>query len=123
MVIVDTSVWIDHLHRADADLVRLLEAGLVRVHPLVEGELACGTIRDRRAFLSDLARLDRAATLTHDEALSLIDRHGLHERGLSIVDVHLLGSALIAGDTIRTRDRSLRKEAERIGVAWPPRPG
>lgn len=118
MVIVDTSIWIDHLRRADPGLVRLLETGLALVHPLVEGELACGTIRDRRAFLSNLARLDRAATITDDEALSLIDRRSLHGRGLSIIDVHLLGAALIAGGTIWTRDRALRKEAERLGVAW-----
>jgi predicted nucleic acid-binding protein len=49
-VLVDSSVWIDHLHRSDTGLVVLLQASEVVMHPVVLGELACGTLPNRREF-------------------------------------------------------------------------
>ena len=39
MVLVDTSVWVDHLRRGNEELLALLNEGLVAVHPFVLGEL------------------------------------------------------------------------------------
>lgn len=119
LVLVDTSVWIDHFHRKDATLVSLLESNLVVGHPLVVGELALGSIRERTLVLELLARLQQAPEASNNEVLSLIENRRLSGRGLSIVDVHLLASALITGDVrLLTRDRRLADAAEEAGVRW-----
>ncbi len=119
MILVDTSVWIDHLHRVDAALVDLLERDEVFAHPLVIEELGLGTIRDRGEVLSLLANLAPAPMLDHGEVMELVASHRLWGRGLSAVDTHLLGSALLGGGSTRlwTRDRRLRDAAEGVGVA------
>jgi predicted nucleic acid-binding protein len=119
LVLVDTSVWIDHFHRKDATLVSLLESNLVVGYPLVVGELALGSIRERTLVLELLARLQQAPEASNNEVLSLIENRRLSGRGLSIVDVHLLASALITGDVrLLTRDRRLADAAEEAGVRW-----
>ncbi len=121
MILVDTSVWIDHLHSGDAALVRLLEANDVAVHPMVVGELALGSIRRRGDVLAHLARLPAVVRVSDHEALTLVENAELHGRGLSLVDVHLLGSTLVTlGCRLWTRDRRLRSVADRRGVAWKP---
>jgi predicted nucleic acid-binding protein len=118
-VLVDTSVWIDHLHRNDARLTALLETNLVVAHPLVIGELALGSIRNRATVLGLLAQLPRAAVASSDEVLLLVQDRRLYGRGLSLVDAHLLASALIGPDTrILTRDRRLAEVCGEAGVLW-----
>lgn len=119
LVLVDTSVWIDHLHRSDEALVSLLESNLVVGHPLVIGELALGSIRERATVLGLLDSLPQGPTASNDEVLALIEKRKLSGKGLSIVDVHLLASALIAGDVrLFTRDRRLAAAADEAGVRW-----
>ena len=119
LVLVDTSVWIDHLHRSDAALIRLLEANLVVTHPRVIGELALGSIRNRTEVLGLLTGLPLAATARHDEVLLLIENRRLYGRGLSIVDVELLASALVGPDTrVFTRDRRLAEVCDEAGVLF-----
>lgn len=121
LVLVDTSVWIDHLHDSRSELVPVLEAGIVLGHPMVIGELALGTIRDRSTFLAHLAQLPAAHTATDAEILTLIEARRLHGSGLSLVDVHLLASALITTDArLWTRDRRLAEVADAAGVAFRP---
>jgi len=118
-VLVDTSVWIDHLHRTDAELSVLLEQNVVVTHPLVIGELALGGIRDRGQVLERLERLPSAPVATHGEVLAAVERRRLFGRGLSLVDAHLLVSALIGGDVrLFTRDRRLRDAASDASVRW-----
>jgi predicted nucleic acid-binding protein len=50
MILVDTSVWIDHFRRTNAGLVDLLRENRVFVHPMVVGELACGSLRQPVAY-------------------------------------------------------------------------
>ncbi|MGN6203457.1 type II toxin-antitoxin system VapC family toxin [Humibacter sp.] len=119
LVLVGTSVWIDHLHRSDKMLVPLLEANLVVGHPLVIGELALGSIRERATVLELLARLPQAPEASNDEVLTLIENRHLFGKGLSIVDLHLLASVLVAGDVrLFTRDRRLSGAADDAGVRW-----
>ena len=40
MILVDTSVWVEHLQRGNNGLAERLLAGLVCTHPYVVGELA-----------------------------------------------------------------------------------
>ena len=119
MILVDTSVWVDHLRRGDAELAALLELGQVLMHPFVVGEIACGSLADRELMLELLQQLPMAAVAEPDEALGFIELRGLHGKGIGYVDVHLLAStALSAGSTLWTRDKRLRDAAEAMGCAY-----
>jgi predicted nucleic acid-binding protein len=117
VILVDTSVWIDHLRVADPHLAELLVEEQVLCHPFVIGELACGALKRRGDFLSLLRNLPPAAAVEHAEALAFIDTHTLMGIGLGWVDVHLLASAYLAGARLWTRDRRLGHAARRLGVA------
>ena len=116
MVLVDTSVWVDHLQRGDEALAELLRADEVACHPFVIGELACGGLGNRAEVLRLLSALPSAPKVEDAEALAFIERHGLMGRGLSLVDVHLLASCALAGVGLWTRDRTLARAAERMGL-------
>ncbi len=117
MILVDTSVWIDHLHATESDLVALLESDQAGCHPLVIEELALGSIKNRDVVLDLLASLGRFPVLTHEEALMLVDRQRLWGRGLSAVDAHLLGAVLLAGGAqLWTKDKRLRAAALDAGI-------
>lgn len=118
MILVDTSVWIDHLHASQEELVRLLEADRVWTHPFVAEELAMGRLADRAIFLSSLHSLPTLRPVSHDELLTFIDAHSLWGIGLNPVDAHLLASVVITpGASLWTRDKRLRQAARRLAVA------
>lgn len=117
MLLVDTSVWIDHLRSGEGRLIRLLEEGEAVVHPFVVGELACGNLRNRQEILSLLADLPRVELASHDEVLFFIDRHALHGRGLGLVDVNLLASCAVEGIGLWSKDVRLMKAAQELGLA------
>lgn len=119
MILVDTSVWVEHLRSGNATLASELGAGRVLAHPLVIGELACGTLRNRREVLDLLGRLPSVPTATHDEALDFLERRALMGRGIGFVDVHLLASAALAVPArLWTRDRRLAAVAVELDLAW-----
>ncbi|MBU9766366.1 type II toxin-antitoxin system VapC family toxin [Mycobacterium sp. TNTM28] len=118
MILVDTSVWIDHLHAAETRLVRLLGADEIGCHPLVVEELALGSIKQRDVVLDLVANLYRFPPVTHSEVLHLVERRRLWGRGLSATDVNLLGSvALVDGAQLWTRDKRLKAACGEVGVA------
>lgn len=118
MILVDTAIWIDHLHAVEPLLVELLGRDDVGCHPLVVEELALGSIKQRDVVLDLLANLYRFSVLTHDEVLHLVDRRQLWGRGLGTVDAHLLGSvSLVPGARLWTRDKRLQSAGKEIGVA------
>lgn len=117
MILVDTSVWIDHLRRADPTLVAALEADEVGSHPFVIEELALGSLRDRADVIGALGELATFPVLSHDELLSLVDAHRLWGRGLRATDAHLLGSVLLSpGASLWTRDKRVLAAATDAGV-------
>jgi hypothetical protein len=118
LILIDTSVWVDHLHRGDEGVAALLEQGLVVMHPFVLGELACGALRRRNETLATLGALPEATTATHEEALAVIETFKLMGRGLGYIDVHLLASARIAGDVVWSRDKSLDPAAVELRVGF-----
>lgn len=119
MILVDTSVWVDHLRRGDAQLVELLERGGVVMHPFVVGEIACGSLADRSAILELLQDLPTAVVADNDEVLGFIERHNLHGKGIGFVDVHLVASvALTSGAKLWTRDKRLGAAAADLGLAY-----
>ena len=119
-MLVDTSVWVDHLRRGNARLASHLVDGFVESHVLVIGELACGSLRRRKELLSLLGSLPRILEAEHDEVMSLVDSRGLHGRGLGWVDVHLLASAMLGHTTLWTLDKRLAEQAQRLGVLFEP---
>ncbi|MGC2938916.1 MULTISPECIES: type II toxin-antitoxin system VapC family toxin [unclassified Brevibacterium] len=121
MILVDTSVWIDHLHRADPLLQHLLEIDEVGSHSAVVEELALGTLKSREEVLNGLEALFRFPDLAHEELMSFISMRSLWGRGLSAADVHLLGSALVVdGARLWTRDKRLVRAAEEVGRDFAP---
>ena len=119
MMLVDTSVWIDHLRHGDAALTAALEAGQVWMHSFVLGELACGNLRSRVEVLGLLQALPPMPVSTDKEVLFFIDRHELMGRGIGYVDVHLLASARLGGAQLWTRDKRLHTVAAELGLAHP----
>ena len=61
MILVDTSVWIDHLHQHNADLAACLHRNDVITHPMIVGELALGSLARRQEVLALLGNLPSAA--------------------------------------------------------------
>lgn len=115
-MLVDTSVWVDHLRRSDPALSVLLNRGEVECHPFIVGELACGFLHRRSEVLLLLQRLPHVALAAHEEVLTLIERHGLMARGIGWIDAHLLASASLAGSLLWTRDRRLREVAQMLNL-------
>ncbi|HEY6132463.1 MAG TPA: PIN domain-containing protein [Rubrivivax sp.] len=119
MILVDTSVWVDHLRTGDAQLAELLERGAVLTHPYVLGEIACGILRDRAAILELLQDLPTAVTADAHEVMQFIERHSLHRKGIGYVDVHLMASvALTSGASLWTRDKRLATSAQALHCAF-----
>ena len=115
MILVDTSVWIDHLRTQDRRLSDLLQ----QMHPMVVGELACGNLRNRQEVLTLLGNLPEVTVATHDDVLFFIERYRLMGRGIGYVDTHLLAAAALSEPTrLWTRDTRLMNAAADLNLAY-----
>ena len=118
MILVDTSVWVDHLRVGDAFLAELLDAGRVLTHPFVIGEIALGHLRQRDVILATLAVLPGAEVAEEAEVLRFIDHKALFGRGIGYVDAHLLAAAQLTPEgQLWTKDIKLRQIAGELGLA------
>jgi predicted nucleic acid-binding protein len=118
VILVDTSVWVDHLRVGDETLVGFLENGRVLVHPFVIGELALGNLRQRHTVLTELQKMPQARAVTDREVLQFIDRHELFGLGIGYVDAHLLVAVrMTLGASSWTRDKRLLAVADHLGLA------
>jgi predicted nucleic acid-binding protein len=118
VILVDTSVWVDHLRAGDRTLVRLLENSQVLVHPFVIGELALGNVRQRANLLAELQNLPQAPVASDQEVLRFIELHELFGLGIGYVDAHLLAAVrLSAGSSLWTRDKRLLAIAVHLDTA------
>lgn len=118
VVLVDTSVWIDHLRRNNAELANLLNDGDVVCHPFVIGELACGNLGNRAQILSLLNTLPAAIQAKHEEIMQFIENYYLMGQGLGYIDVHLLASALLTQVSLWTFDKKLNEVSARLEIAF-----
>ena len=119
MVLVDSSVWIDHLRFADPRMERLLLAGDVMGHPFVVGEIAMGNPRNRAEILEDLDGFPMAIAATDEEARHLIETQKMFGKGISYIDAHLLASVrLTLGTVLWTRDKRLHEVALALSLAF-----
>jgi hypothetical protein len=117
MILADTSVWIDHLRQGDADLARLLNECQVLAHPFVIGELALGSLQNRKIILDTLANLPQVFPASHDEVLHFIESQALFGKGIGFIDAHLLAAVkLTPGVLLWTRDKRLLAESARLGL-------
>jgi predicted nucleic acid-binding protein len=122
VILIDTSVWVDHLRVSDKALVGLLDTGMVLAHPFVIGELALGNLRQREIVLNALADLPQASVATDAEVLHFIRRHALFGCGIGYIDAHLLAAAqLTAGAELWTNDKRLHGVAVKLRLAFMPR--
>lgn len=120
MILVDTPVWIDHLHKRIPALAEALERGEVLIHPFILGELACGQLAKRREVLDLLSTLPRSTMATDEEMLLLIEHHQLMGRGLGYIDVHVLASVMLtAAAMLWTRDKQLSAAANELHIGFP----
>jgi predicted nucleic acid-binding protein len=119
LILVDTSVWIDHLRQGDAALADLLHHARVLSHPFVIGELATENLRQRDKILRALHGLPKAVVAQDAEVLDLIGREALFGSELGYIDVHLLASARLSASPLFTRDKRLHAAAMRMAVAMP----
>ncbi len=119
MILVDTSVWIDHFRKDDRQLAGLLDRGLVMTHPFVIGELSLGNLRDRELILGTLADLPEITVASDFEVSYFIDQNRLFGRGIDYVDVHLLAAVrLTHGTRLWTLDKRLQSVAAQIDLAF-----
>lgn len=120
MILVDTSVWVDHLRSGEPQLTTLLERGRVLMHPAVIGEIALGSLRQRDLVLRMMAQLPQAIPAGDAEVLRWIEAARLWGRGIGFLDAHLLAAArLTPGARLWTRDRRLREVAVAIELGTP----
>jgi predicted nucleic acid-binding protein len=117
VILVDTSIWIDHLRKQEARLYNLLHNDEVVTHPSVRLELALGSIANRGTVLTDLALLPHVPVAGTEELFGLIELRSLYRRGIGITDLHLVASALFDKSiSIWTRDRRLGEIADELGI-------
>jgi predicted nucleic acid-binding protein len=107
MILVDTSIWVNHLRRHDAVLAAHLEAGEVLCHPYVIGEIGLGLLKQRRKVIDLLVALPSATVVSHDEAMTFVEQRTLIGRGIGWVDIHLAASAVVSRAKLWTADRRL----------------
>ena len=119
MILVDSSVWVDHLYSEIPQLSELLSANDVLMHPFVLGEIACGHIHNRVVIMESLWSLPFSAIATTKETIDFIERYSLMARGAGFVDINLLASAAVTGGArFWTRDKPLRTMAEQLDLAY-----
>jgi predicted nucleic acid-binding protein len=119
MVLVDTSVWVDHLQRGNAELTDLLNRGQVLAHPFVIGELALGSLQQRSAVLEAMQNLPACATATETEVFNFINTHALHGIGIGYVDAHLLAATRLTPTAkLWTLDKRLQAAATKLALGF-----
>lgn len=118
MVLVDTSVWIDYFRHGESDLTSLLEKGDVFCHPFIVGELACGYLHPRKEILGLLTALPTPPIARTHDILEFIAVHKFFGIGLGFIDMHLLVSATLGGASLWSRDKILKKSAEKLLLSF-----
>jgi predicted nucleic acid-binding protein len=117
MLLVDTSVWVNHLRRSDERLQQALLDDQVLMHPLVLGEIACGSLQRRSTILSDLAQLPHAVSAENTEVLEFLEQHRLFGKGIGWIDAHLLASAALTRCRLWTTDTRLGDAAASLKLS------
>ncbi|MCD4782089.1 MAG: PIN domain-containing protein [Candidatus Omnitrophica bacterium] len=118
MILVDTSIWIEHFRKKNAQLEEILNTRDVMCHPFIIGELACGSIKNRKEILSLMEALPTGYKASHDEILELIEKRKLMGKGLGFIDMHLIASAFLSDVLLWSLDKSLHKAAVELKIEY-----
>ena len=118
MVLIDTSVWIDHFNHTETVLQFLLNEYKATTHPFVLGELACGNFKNRQEIFLLLSNLPAIEPISAEEYFVFIEKNKLFGLGLGFVDIHLLASSIIADCLIYTKDKNLYTAANKLHIAY-----
>jgi predicted nucleic acid-binding protein len=120
-ILADTSIWIDHIAGKPTPLADLLKFRRVSLHPLIIGEIAMGSLRNRKHLINELQKLPKVHVASNAEVMAMVEWLRLFSTGIGFVDAHLLaGVKMTDKATILTKDGRLRVQAERLGVAYAP---
>jgi len=118
VILADTSIWIDHFRGGDNELIKIIGDDLLLCHPAIIGELALGSLRDRTSVLAFLNAQREAQVATHDEVMTMIEKHCIFSMGIGYTDAQLLASVLLDRRTsLWTRDKRLQVAAEKSGAS------
>ena len=118
MILSDTSIWIDHMRRADIRLVNLLKRASVLVHPFVVGEISLGSIKEFDAVMEALLTLPKAPVANDEQVRFMIKQHDIMSMGIGYVDAHLLEATMLSeGSRFWTRDKRLKRAVEKMHIA------
>ena len=118
MVLVDTSVWVEHFRSGNIGLENLLNEGDVASHLFITGELACGNLSNRAEIISLLRALPMANHADHEEVMHFIENYKLMGKGLGYVDMHLIASSVLSNVPIWTLDKSLKDVSSKLGLDY-----
>lgn len=118
MILADTSIWISHLREGNSHLEFLLNEGVVACHPFIIGELACGNLKNRYEILSLLHELPTVVMAEHSEILQFIENNYLMGKGLGLIDIHLLTSAVLADISLWTDDKRLKQISSELEIEY-----
>ena len=118
MVLVDTSIWINHLRDGDLHLEKLLFDGDVVCHTHIIGELACGNLKNRKEIISLLKSLPTTPVIEFQEYLYFIEYNQLSGKGFGFVDIHLLASAKLGQVPLWTADKRLKAAAADLDLNY-----
>ncbi len=118
MILVDTSVWVNHLRAGDEHLKMLLMEGDVVCHTHIIGELACGSLSNRKEIISLLHALPLIPQVQFDEYLYFVEQNHLYGKGIGFVDIHLLASAKLAQVKLWTVDKRLNTAAAKFDIKY-----
>ncbi len=119
MVLVDTSVWISHFRKGNAQLQALLMEGKAACQSFIIGELACGNLKNRQEILTLLEALPKTTQVEHEEVLYFIEQHSLMGKGLGYIDMQLLASTQLSGVFLWTLDNNLKGAADELNLSFP----
>lgn len=117
MILVDTSIWIDHW-RGAGPLSEMLNRREVQIHPFIIGELACGHLPERNLTLQLLHELPTVRVAEDKEVLYFIEKYNLMARGIGYIDIHLLAAAALNSCKFFTRDKRLHVVAVELSLAY-----
>lgn len=118
MILADTSVWIDHFRSGNHELKRLLDNNEVVCHPFIIGELACGNLKNRKEILALLHALTIIDMVENQEMLAFIEKHQLMGKGLGLVDIQILSSALLNNVQLWTLDKRLQQASIKLNINY-----
>ncbi len=116
MILIDSSVWMDHFRKPNRSLMAILDAEEGCIHPFVMGEVACGNLKNRKEIIALLHALPSVRKAEDDEVLFFMERHHLHGRGVGLIDIHLLASCLMDRCALWTADKRLQAVAADLHI-------